>query len=342
MDQPTPTPEPQPAEAEPPRPPIIVTAESQPERMRLGTFVQTMIRAHKGDRDAMVRVEAQLNREELADSPGVVPIAYVTQLVDSLESPRPLFDAFTTAELPPAGMTIRRPQITARPAGGWLATDADPAPTGPITIGNLDSDIEQWAHGVAASVALVERSSPSYVEEAFAQMVKSYYRAVEGRIASALEAITAPATTPPTTLGGAGALFVSSYGSWPNLLVAGPTAYGQIVDAIGPMRYATGSADLQGDAVIAGLRVVCAPNVTPADVWVTDRDLLESRESTPIRLSVSDVTSLSLEIGVTSFYALTTTRQTIAGLPGAVRIAGYVPAVAGPAQQSGGSSRRSS
>jgi HK97 family phage prohead protease len=317
------------AEAAERRTPVIVTADREPPTMRLGEYVQDYIRAEKGDRAAVGRIEAALTREVVGGSPGVVPIAYVQQILDSLGAPRSLFGAFDHAELPPAGMTVRRPEVTARPGTtGWLADDTAGAPSGPITLGAHDTPVTQWAWGVSASVALVERSAPSYVEEAFTQMLKHYYREVEAKIATALEAIAAPATTPPTTLGTAAAAFMAGYGDWPNILIAGADCYGKIVDALGLLRYSTGTADLQGNANLAGLAVVASGDVTPGDAWVTSRDLYELRESTPIRLSVSDVTSLSLEMGVTSFFAMTTTRQTLNNVPGAIRVVGFVPAAA--------------
>lgn len=312
--------------------PVIVTADREPPRMRLGEYVQTYIAAEKGDRRAVQRIEAALTREVVGSNPGVIPIAYVSEILDALESPRTLFNAFSRAELPPAGMTVRRPEVTARPsATGWLADDTAGAPTGPITLGNHDTPVLQWAWGVAASVALVERSSPSYVEEAFRQMIAWYYREVEAKIAAELEKIAAGTAT---TLGGAASAYMQAYGEWPTLLVVGGDAYGKIVDASGVLMFASGSADLRGNANLAGVRVVASGDLTPGDAWLVDSDLLESRESTPIRLSVSDVTSLSLEIGVTSFYALSNLAQTIGGIAGGVRIAGYTP----PAQLGSGSS----
>jgi hypothetical protein len=81
--------------------------------MRLGEYVQTFIRAEKGDPRAVQRIEAALTREVVGTNPGVVPIAYVQQILDSLGAPRTLFGAFNHAELPPAGMTVRRPEVTA-------------------------------------------------------------------------------------------------------------------------------------------------------------------------------------------------------------------------------------
>jgi len=160
--EPEPTPEPAP-EPEPTTPRLVLAERSEPE-MRLGEYVQNLVRAERGDRAARERIEAALTREVIANNPGVVPIAYVTQMIDSLGYTRPLFDAMTHAEMPPAGMTIRRPEITTRPNGDWLADDTAGAPSGAVAIVNHDETVTQWAWGGSASVALVERSSPSYVE----------------------------------------------------------------------------------------------------------------------------------------------------------------------------------
>ena len=304
-------------DAEQRRPAIVVAEKDRPE-MRLGEYVQTWIKAEKGDSGARARIEAALTREVVGNEPGVIPIAYSGALVDGLGADRPLRDAFSSAEMPASGMTIRRPHITTRPDGNWLADDTAGAPSNAVVIGNLDVPVVQWAWGGAASVALVERSSPSYIEEVWKQTVLDYYRDAEKAIAAELSKVAAGAET---TLGGAVGDYMIATRMYPNVIVAGATAYGKIIDALGLLRYSSGSADATGSANLAGLRVVPSPDVTPADAWITHTAFLETRESTPIRLSVSDVTGLSLQIGTTSFWAIAS--QLIPG--GAVRIAGFVP-----------------
>ena len=64
-----------------------------------------------------------------------------------------------------------------------------------------------------------------------------------------------------------------------------------------------------------------------------------------MRLSVSNVESLSLEIGVTSFYAQTPLCETVDGVDGAVRITPFTPigtvaAAAASSSQSRGGDRK--
>jgi HK97 family phage prohead protease len=327
-DTPTPAEPTQPAvahAAEPARPALVIAERPLPE-LRLGEYVQTFIRAERGDAGARARIEAQLDRGDVTTSPGVVPVTYVQAVIDSLGFARPLYDAMSKADMPAAGMTIRRPEVTTRPNGGWLADDTAGAPTSPVVIGNNDVNVRQWAWGGAASVALVERSAPSYVEEVFTQAIRDYYRDVEALLASAFP--TAASTI--TSIGAAVAAFMAAYRTYPDVIVVGGDAYGKIIDATGVLMFTSGSADARGQASVAGLSIVPSADLTPADAWITTRDFLETRESSPIRLSVSNVESLSLELGVTSFYAQTQTRQNIGGVLGAVRIAGYTP----PALQS--------
>lgn len=296
----------------------VVLAERPPARMRLGEFVQTFVKAEKGDKEAVARIEAALTREVVANEPGVIPIATVADLVDGLGADRPLFESFSRKELPSAGMTLRRPQITTRPDGGWMADDTAGAVSTAVVIGNLDVPVRQWSWGGSASVALVERSSPSYVEEVFQQALKSYYRDVEATIAGNMPS----GASTVTTLGGAVAAYLTATRTYPNLLVLGATAMGKVIDALGPMRFASGSADAKGNMQIAGLKAVASPDVVAGDAWVTHSDWIETRESSPIRLSIGDVSSLSLEIGITSF--ATCTAGLVPG--GVVRIPAYAPA----------------
>ena len=127
-------------------------------------------------------------------------MAYVQDIVDGLGDDRPLFNAVAHAEMPPSGMTIRRPVIATRPDGAFIADDTAGAPTNAVAINNLDVTIKQWAWGGSASVALVERSAPSYVEEVFAQAIRSMHRDVEADIAAAF----------PAAAGGAASLGVAA------------------------------------------------------------------------------------------------------------------------------------
>jgi HK97 family phage prohead protease len=335
-DQPTPTDAGDQLEpAPPPRPALILADRDQPE-MRLGDYLKTLIQAEKGDRGARERITAALTRGDITTSPGVVPVTYVQQVIDSLGADRPLFDAMDHADMPASGMTIRRPEVTDRPNGGWLANDQAGAPSDTVAIVNHDETVKQWAWGGSASVALVERSAPSYIEEIFAQVVKNYYRAVEADIASAF----------PSAVGGAGsvgtavATFMEAYRTSPDLLVLGALAYGRLLDATGVAMFISGSADAAGNASYAGMNVVTSADLPPGDGWVTRGEFQEVRESAPIRLSVSDVTSLSLEIGVTSFYARTQTLQPLGAGPvnGAVGIPTFTP-LAAAAQASGRGSK---
>jgi HK97 family phage prohead protease len=314
----------------PPARPALILAERDAPRMRLGEYVQTFIRAERGDRASRERIEAALTRETIESNPGVIPIQYVSEIIDSLGADRPLFQAMAHAPMPDAGMTIRTPEITARPDGGFLADDTAGAPTNAVTIGNHDVAVRQWAWGGSASVALVERSDPGYVETVYSQVIKSYYRDVEAEIAAAFpDAIGGAAS-----LGTAVAQYQEAYRSFPSILVLGGLAYGRLLDATGFLMFASGEADAKGGATVAGLRVVTSPDLPPGDGWVTEPDFLQVRESTPIRLSVSDVESLSLEIGVTSFYAQDQARQTIGGVAGAVGIPVFTPPAGDPAAAS--------
>lgn len=336
--QPQPDPDPDPApepddDAPEARRPVIVTSERAQPRLRLGEYVKTLIKAERGDTAARQRIEAALTREVVANNPGVVPIVYVQEIVDSLGADRPLFGAVSHAEMPPAGMTIRRPHITTRPDGGWLADDTAGAPSGAVTIVNQDEAVKQWAWGGSASVALVERSAPSYIEEVFAQAIKSYYRDVEADIAASFPAALGGAAS----LGAAVGAFLKAYRTYPTLLVCGADAYAKLLDATGVLMFTSGSASAQGGGTVAGLRTIASPDLAAGDAWVTASDFVEVRESSPLRLSVSDVTSLSLEIGVTSFYAKTQTREALGGVNGAVGIPAFVPV--GLSAQSAGRSK---
>jgi HK97 family phage prohead protease len=145
--------------------------------MAADTFIVNTVRAMKGDHNAMRLVEAELDVIDSAAIIGLVPDAYLRQIIGGLAENRPLANNVRNAALPAEGMKLYKPTWTTTPVGGWIAED-DATPSNAIAIGNHEVSIQQWAYGVSMTVASLERGF-GVAESVFRQIILSYYAAVE-------------------------------------------------------------------------------------------------------------------------------------------------------------------
>jgi hypothetical protein len=312
---------------------MIRAERSRVPAMRAGEFVQTMIRADRGDVAAQRLLTAALNAVTSANAPGVLPPTYTTEILGGVDADRTLADLFRSASpLPTTGLTITKPHWTTKPQGGWIA-DGAATPSSAVQIDAADSQIDQWAFGVLVSYAVMERSSPDFAEAVYREAVNDYYGDVETKIAAALAGLT---TAPAATLGAAVAAYVATRRSRPNVLLVGGTVYGEYVDATGPgyPLYTTGAVDASGNITeyLAGLRIVLASFLAPTAALVGHTSALDFREQNPIRLSANVIGTNSVEVGVYSFAYLDVEK------PDAFVPITYVPPVALSAGRSSGKS----
>lgn len=275
-----------------------------------GELVLAMVAAQGGDRKAARLVEAVLSEIESTDVPGLMPAAYVSDVIGgSLPAIRPLADRVAVKRpLPATGMQFAKPAWDTKPAGGWVAELAATPSNAPVIDSN-DVTILEWAYGVAMSYAVATRSSPDAIEAIFREAVKDYYSDVEQKIADALMAVD-QASAAGAGIGAGIAAFYGDELEGPNLLVVAPDIYGDLVDVIDTVpTYSSGAvsgATMTG--TIAGLEVVVSPHLPAGTELITTRGVVELRESDPVRLTANVIGALKVELGVTAFAAFDTER----------------------------------
>lgn len=286
------------------RPTILATARPTPE-LRPGDgarFVQAMVRAQAGDRDALAYVEAALSEVATADIPGIVPPAYTTEILHGIEVERVLADRVAVRRpMPASGMKITKPGWTTLPNGGWVAELAE-TPSNKPEIDPEEVAILEWAYGVALSYAATQRSTPDALDAIFRAAVQDYYSDVEQKIADALLAEDTP-TGAGATLGAAVAAGFTATKKRPNVLLVAVDVYGDLFDDLVMTPIVGGAegigAELRG--TIGGLEVVVSPHLPDGTEIVTRRGVVELRETDPVRLTANTIGALKVELGVTAF-----------------------------------------
>lgn len=293
--------------------PMVRAERSSRPRIRAGELVQHMVRAEKGNAASQRLVQAALVAHDTSDIPGLLPPAYTTDLLGTIDSDRSLADTFRSASpLPANGMAITKPKWTTLPNGSWVI-DGQATPSNAIAIGSQEAAVEQWAFGILVSYAALERSTPDFGEAIFREAVADYYADVELKIHDELIAAMGALSA---TLGEAVAKYIAARHERPNVILMSGDVYGDYIDATGPgyPLYTTGNIDASGNVneYIAGLKIVLAPYLNAGTMLVTHTSVIDFRETSPVRVSAQVIGVNSVELGVYNFSLFDTDK------PGAV------------------------
>ena len=288
---------------EPIAPAIIpmIIAEPRPT-LNADNYVTTMVRAMKGDHNAMRVIQAELDVIDTAAIIGLVPDVYTREIIGGLSENRALAQNVRNAPMPAEGMKLYKPEWTATPVGGWI-DEEDPTPSNPITIGNHEVNILQWAYGVSMTVASLERGF-GVAESVFRQIILSYYAAIETKIGDAITdaAGTETAGLDLTGLGLLSAAVYQDSGRRPDKVYVSPDVWAAFLATEGSLPFTQGNtnaASIAGN--IAGLDVVVSGVFDAGTMIVADSSVIELRESAPLQLRANVVGTMQVELGVTSF-----------------------------------------
>jgi len=140
------------------------------------------------------RVQAALVDTTTGDIPGLLPEAWLREVVDLMGSMAPTISAFRSRPLPDTGMTVNVPQVTSRPMTGPVAQEKTDIPSGNTTITPGSFSVDTYAGGEDISIQALLRSDPSYFDE----VMRLYVGQMAGAVnAAALDLIARGATAGP-------------------------------------------------------------------------------------------------------------------------------------------------
>jgi HK97 family phage prohead protease len=154
-------------------------AESNPRALR-GDWMSAVIRMLSGERvnDMQMRELADL---VTTDNVGVVPDAYLSELIGVIDPSRPFLSSTRRLDLPPAGMSLVVPTLTTRPTAGVQARYGDESypekseiTSSATSITNSTFDAITIAGGGDISLQLLKRSSPSYLSLFLELLAEAY------------------------------------------------------------------------------------------------------------------------------------------------------------------------
>lgn len=253
----------------------ITIPNAGPEtRISKGEWIQTVVKMLTGERisDAYMRT---IDDVVTSDNPGVVPPAYLTELIGVIDNSRPFLSTTRRLPTPAAGMTLTVPVITQRPEVGVqnqekaeLAsrlTKIDTENFDAITIGGVGD----------LSIQVIKRSSPSFLDLWVELLAEAYAIESESQalraLFDAIGGVGGASGLNPEDLN-LGDAFVASFDAIrrpPDTIWLSTQAVGEFIDAKASTTNAplypglTASATAAGGitGVISGLRPVHVPEL---------------------------------------------------------------------------------
>ena len=275
-----------------------------------------------GDVDA---VEAARAASDSGDA-GIVPpyFGYINTLINNN---RPTLNAFSRAALPATGVTVEYAKINSNTlAVGLQDPEGEALSFGNLTFQVVSADVQTYGGYTSFTKQYVERSQVNTLDAVFEGLAIQYATATNARMVSVLSAqnwsgktFDADGQTASSLAegiaNGAAYIFQNS-GLRPEFILAAPDAYVNIVKVAagdgrpvlslnGDGSNTIGSANIPGlSGSVFGLPVIVDPQLASGVVYMANSAALLSMESGSVRLTDSDITTLTDSVSVYGYMAV--------------------------------------
>ncbi|HEY3434364.1 MAG TPA: phage major capsid protein [Solirubrobacterales bacterium] len=164
----------------------IPAPEDKPSaRSRRGDWMSAVLQMLSGERVNDLQMRA-LDDIITTDSVGVVPDAFLSEIIGVIDPRRPFLQSTRRLDLPPAGMSLVVPKIVTRPETGVQETEKTDIASNTTSITTATFDAVTIAGGGDISLQLLKRSSPSFLSLYLELLAESYARNAEIQALTAL------------------------------------------------------------------------------------------------------------------------------------------------------------
>jgi HK97 family phage prohead protease/HK97 family phage major capsid protein len=293
-----------------------------------GEFAKALL---NGDEDAK-----QLARDASTSADAAVLPPFVGYLDTLINNSRPTLSAFTRGALPTSGLSVEYIQID----NNTLAVGEQDPENEALAFGNLSfevmpADVKTYGGYTSFSRQYVERATINTLDQVFQGLTIAYANASNKVVVDAISALnyagkTFQANTNASTVAkgiaeGSAYIFEAT-GLRPNVIVAGVTAYVNLVSigaTDGRLNFATtgdnfnmvGNANIPGlSGSLFGVPIIVDPQLNDVYCFLANSAAVTSWESAgaPVRLTQGDVTTLEDSVSVYGYMAVAVQR------PGAI------------------------
>lgn len=299
--------------------PAIVGAEIRSQ----GEFAKALL---KGDESAIALARAASDSSDTVALPGFVGL--INNLIDNN---RPLVSAFSRAALPSAGLTVEYASVTANTlAVGQQDPEGEALSFGNLTIASTSANVKTYGGYTSFTKQTIERSSVDYLNTVFQALTIAYANATNAALKTHIEglsytgkvfdasALTAAAVT--TAIANGAVYIKENTGLSPEFIVASPEAYVKLITVVdgsdrplvlqngaGINNIGTANAPALTGSLL-GLPIIVDPQMTANKVYMANSRAVQTFESagSPVRLTDSDITTLTDSVSVYGYMAITT------------------------------------
>jgi HK97 family phage prohead protease len=293
-----------------------------------GEFAKGLL---NGDEDAKALARAASTSADAAVLPPFV--GYLDTLINNN---RPTLSAFTRGALPTSGLAVEYIQIDSNTlAVGEQSPENEALSFGNLSFEVMSADVKTYGGYTSFSRQYVERATINTLDQVFQGLTIAYANASNKVVVDAISALnfagkTFQANTNASTVAkgiaeGSAYIFEAT-GLRPNVIVAGVTAYVNLVSigaTDGRLNFATtgdnfnmvGNANIPGlSGSLFGLPIIVDPQLNDVYCFLANSAAVTSWESagSPVRLSQGDVTTLEDAVSVYGYMAVAVQR------PGAI------------------------
>jgi HK97 family phage major capsid protein len=252
----------------------IPTGQPTKPSISKGEWVQTVVRLMTGERIPELQMRA-LDDVITTDNAGVVPPAYLTELIGVIDASRPFLSTTRRLEIPSTGMKLTVPVITQRPTAAKQTTEKQEVSSQKTVISTEDFNAITIAGAGDLSIQLIKRSSPSFLNLWMELLAEAYAIESEDQailaLLNAIGGVGAATALDPENLK-LGDAYISSFDAIrrpPDTIWLSTEAVGAFIDAKasttnqpmypGLRASATAAGGVEG--VVSGLRPVHVPSL---------------------------------------------------------------------------------
>ena len=166
---------------------IVIPGGGEPEKQALtsGEWAGTVLRVMTGERVPDHAMRA-LDDVITTDNIGVVPPAYLTELIGVIDPSRPFLSSTRRLTTPSSGTKLIVPVINQRPEAGKQASEKAEVASQKTLIGTTEFDMETVAGAGDLSIQLIKRSSPEFLSLWIELLAEQYARETESLAIKAL------------------------------------------------------------------------------------------------------------------------------------------------------------
>ena len=316
-------------------------ATARASRGRFPTFGHFALAVAQGQVDAhyLRVIEAAWSDEVTADVPGLMPEAWMADVIDLMGTVSPTVNLFSRRPLPDAGMTLHQPTLVQSPDVGPVTGEKVEIPSRKVTIGDTPFPVQTYAGGQDISMQVLLRSSPDYLNELMRLYAREMALAINvDAVANLITGTTATSPVDPADLNGtfvdAAVVVLSATYSFPTALVMGVNFWAAMGKATGtdgrplfphlsPVNPVGSFALDDGNGNVRGLDYAVDPSMDPNTAILGLRDAFRTWESPMRTLSVDVPRLLGRDVAVFEFVAFGVTDGR-----GLVKLSGTFPAAA--------------